>query len=100
MSDEDGPFDTAVKNAVVEHMNADHADDCAAICRARLAAPIVGARLTGYDARALTFSVEDERGERSALDVPWLRPVVERADLRAQLAEMALEARRPGTPAR
>lgn len=81
-----------VVEAVVTHMNADHAQDCVTLCRRHAGDPSIEvARLVHLDADALVFEVSgagDDHPGQSPVRIPWLRPLRERADLRIQLTEM------------
>lgn len=82
-----------VVRAVAAHMNADHAADCVAICQLVSGRPTISsARLVTLDDTGLEFEVEAD-GATTSLRVPWRRPIVERADIRHQVAEMTHTAR-------
>jgi hypothetical protein len=90
------PFGPEVVAAVVSHMNADHAADNLAICRAATGEPALrSAQLRTLDRAGLVFDAEGPGGS-VAVVVPWRREIVERADIRLQVTEMALEARPEG----
>jgi hypothetical protein len=89
-----------VVDAVVAHMNADHLGDSLALCRAFAQSPALSAaRLVRLDDQGLDFEVEIDE-VLTALRIPWSRPLASRADIRAQLKEMTLAARKaPAGPA-
>jgi hypothetical protein len=86
----DDPLAPAVVDAVVTHMNADHAADCLAICAVHGAPPwAASARMAGYDASGARFVVEDSTGSRRAEVVaPWVGELRTRSDVRHELVAM------------
>jgi hypothetical protein len=89
------PFELTpeVTAAVVAHMNADHLGDSLAICRHFAEAPMLSAaRLVSLDSEALEFEIEVDE-VLTSMRIPWLRPLEDRADIRAQLKEMTFTAR-------
>lgn len=88
------PFDDEVVAAVTRHMNVDHADDCVVICKAfgGLAA-VTSATAVGYDADGMRFLAVTPGGEVEVV-VPWSGPIVERADVRAEVVRIHEEAAR------
>lgn len=70
-------FPPEVVDAVLRHMNSDHADDNLVIARANGAPDAVEATMTGLDADGGVWSVAG-----AELRIPWTIPVAERADLR------------------
>src|SRR5262245_36161915 len=85
MSDLFGPDVVA---AVMRHMNEDHAADSVLICRAQGGQPATTeARMSGMDAMAIEF-VATVGGDEVVVRVPWAAPVTERAQIRAEVAQM------------
>lgn len=93
-------FSDEVVAAVLGHMNDDHTDDSLVIVRGFAEPRATAATMTGLDTEAGEWTA-DVDGEAVAVRVPWLGPVVERADLRREvvaLYDAALE--RLGLPPR
>lgn len=93
-------FSSDVVAAVLHHMNDDHTDDSLVIVRGFAEPAATAATMTGLDAEAGEWSA-DVDGESVAVRIPWLGPVVERADIRREvvaLYDASLE--RLGLPAR
>jgi hypothetical protein len=93
-------FSDDVVAAILHHMNDDHTDDSLAITRAFAEPAAETATMTGFDAEATSWEVA-VGGEVRAVTIPWLGPVVERADVRREvvaLYDAAVE--RLGLPAR
>src|SRR5687767_4497885 len=71
-----------VVHAVVEHMNADHAADCLAMCRAATGdRTLDAASLRAIDEAGLDFDAVGVDGPRE-VRIPWRRPLQDRADIR------------------
>lgn len=93
-------FSDDVVDAVLHYMNDDHTDDSLVIVRAFAEPTATAATMTGLDAEAGEWSA-DVDGKSLAVRIPWLGPVVERADIRREvvaLYDAGLE--RLGLPAR
>jgi hypothetical protein len=77
--------------AVLAHMNGDHADDCAVICRGLGGRPqTVSARMTGLDLDAFEFVATDADGDHP-VRVACSRRLADRAQIRAEAARMCHE---------
>lgn len=74
-------FDDSVVQAVLTHMNDDHADDSLRIVRAFAAPQATSAAMTGLDAEKGVWSARVEDTD-TVVEVPWPIEVTERADLR------------------
>lgn len=74
-------FDDSVVQAVLTHMNDDHADDSLLIVRAFADPQATTATMVGLDATAGRWTAEVE-DTTTAVEVPWPIEVTERADLR------------------
>lgn len=74
-----------VVEAVVAHMNGDHADDQLAIVRAHGRPDAASATLMTLGADGLTFDIEESEGSElvgERVIVPWPMPIEQRADIR------------------
>lgn len=89
-------FDPAVVDAVLAHMNDDHADDSLRIVRAFGRPQATAAEMVGLDEHGGIWWVEvvDEGGgDGSELRVEWPgAPLAERADIRRAVVELHDEA--------
>lgn len=75
-------FEQSVIDAVVAHMNGDHADDNLVIVRAFGAPEATAATMTGLDADVAVFRVTEPGGERE-LSIAWPgAPLTERPEIR------------------
>ncbi|MCC7366382.1 MAG: DUF2470 domain-containing protein [Dehalococcoidia bacterium] len=84
-------FSPDVIAAVSGHMNADHPEDNALICRALGTEPSTEtARMTGLDEQGVTFAAQTPAGERT-VRVPWATTPVERRDIRMEVVRMYRE---------
>lgn len=93
-------FPSDVVDAILHHMNDDHTDDSLAIVRAFAEPSATAATMTGFDSADTTWDAEVD-GTTRAVTIPWLGPVVERADVRREvvhLYDVAVE--KLGLPAR
>jgi hypothetical protein len=80
--------------AVVTHMNDDHATDCLTLCQvAADRRDLTAARLVSLDEEGLDFEATGADGSTTAVRILWRRPLLERADIRHQVAEMTHDAR-------
>jgi hypothetical protein len=78
----------AVVAAVLAHMNGDHPEDCAVICRGLGGRPATSsARMTGLDRDAFEFLATDADGEH-VVRVRCSTPLADRAQIRAEAARM------------
>jgi hypothetical protein len=78
-------FTDDVIDAVVAHMNGDHADDQLAIVRAHARPDAASATLLTIGADGLTFDVWVPQGEETVAErhtVAWPMAIEERADIR------------------
>ncbi len=80
-------FPDDVVQAVLAHMNDDHAADSLVIVRANGAPDAIAATMTDLDTTAGTWSVVTAEGRRE-LVVAWLGPVADRSDLRRAVVEL------------
>ncbi|GAA2796821.1 DUF2470 domain-containing protein [Saccharopolyspora taberi] len=86
------PFDQQVVDAVVRHMNEDHAADSLLIVRALGGLPeATSATATGVDGEAISFDAQAGEGGVE-VRIPWSRPLTERAEIRAEVVRMHREA--------
>lgn len=77
-----------VVDAVLAHMNGDHADDCAVICRGLGGRPhTTAARMTALDTVGIELLAAGPDGEE-VVRVPFTEPLTERAQVRAEVARM------------
>lgn len=77
-------FDSNVVDAVLRHMNSDHADDNLLIARAFVSPEASAARMVGLDGDGGTWLVRVGGEEREAR-VPWSTPVTERPEIRREV---------------
>ncbi|GEK80438.1 DUF2470 domain-containing protein [Agrococcus baldri] len=78
-------FTDDVIDAVVAHMNGDHADDQLAIVRAHGRPRAASATLVTIGADGLAFDVQEAHGAEAVTErvlVPWPMPIEQRADIR------------------
>jgi len=80
-------FSADVVGAILHHMNDDHTDDSLAIVRAFAEPAASAATMTDVDASGGTWDVEVDGVSRTVV-VPWLGPVVERADVRREVVAL------------
>jgi putative heme iron utilization protein len=95
-------FGPTVTDAVMRHMNDDHAADSLLICRALGAQPTAtAARMSGMDQTGIHFEAQVDGGPVT-VRIPWGAPVTERAQIRAEVVRMYTESRvalgLPATP--
>ncbi len=77
-----------VVEAVMAHMNGDHAEDCVVICRALGGRPdTIAARMSGMDAEGIELRATGPHGELP-VRIPFSEPLTERAQVRAEVARM------------
>jgi len=76
-----------VEVAVCSHMNQDHASETLAMAQA-VADNVVRAECTGLDAHSLRISAQTADDVNVTLRIAWLRPLVDRADIRHQVVEL------------
>jgi putative heme iron utilization protein len=94
-------FSPDVVAAVLHHMNNDHADDCAVICRGlggqREATAAV---MSGLDSEAAYFEAT-VNGEVVPVRIPFRQTLTERAQIRVEVTQMYYDAcARLGLPSR
>lgn len=87
------PFDLTedIVAAVTAHMNGDHAEDNAVICRGVGGRPdTVTATMTGLDLDAIEFTIRTEAADAGAevVRIPFAAPLVDRPQIRAEVARM------------
>jgi hypothetical protein len=80
-------FAPEVVDAVLHHMNDDHADDSLVIVRAFAEPEATGATMTGLDSSGGTWDVAVGAAPRS-VTIPWTEPALERADLRREVVRL------------
>jgi len=80
-------FPDDVAQAVLRHMNDDHAEDNLVIVRGNGAAAATAAEMIDLDTEGGTWLVTEPDGERELI-VEWPEPVVERADIRVQVVAL------------
>lgn len=82
-------FPTEVVQAVCDHMNGDHPEDCVLIVRGLGGVDgATTARMTGLDERAARFEALLADGSTRSLDVAFSEPVTERAQIRVEVVRM------------
>jgi putative heme iron utilization protein len=88
----ENPFGPDVVEAIMRHMNDDHADDSVVICRAFGGrADVEQVTMTGLDGDGMDFTAVAPEGE-VAIRVPWGEPLTERAQVRAEVVRLHTEA--------
>lgn len=91
-------FTDDVVDAVVAHMNGDHADDQLAIVRAHARPEAASATLVTIGADGLAFDVRVGTGAADApperVIVPWPMPIAQRADIRRAVVMLMPRAQR------
>lgn len=93
-------FSPEVVGAILHHMNDDHTDDSLTITRAFAEPAAAAATMTGFDSDVSTWDVVVD-GETRSVTIPWLGPVVERADVRREVVALYdAAAEKLGLPAR
>ena len=81
-----------VVTAVMAHMNGDHAEDCAVLCRALGGQPdTIEAHMTGLDPDGLDLVAVVTGGE-AQVRIPFGHRLTERAEVRAEVARLYHEA--------
>lgn len=94
-SGEPGEFEISAsdRRAVMEHMNADHADALVLYARAfGTVADVSAATMTDIDARLMCLRVDGADGPQH-IQIPLSRRIESRDQMRAVLVEMAANAR-------
>lgn len=92
MSEPDPVFTPAAVQQITAHMNADHAEDNALICRALGGVPAAtAARLSAVDADAFHF-VATVHGAPVSVRVPFRARLTERRQVRSEAVRMYAEA--------
>jgi putative heme iron utilization protein len=94
-------FSPEIVAAVMRHMNDDHADDCAIICRALGGPPdTTSAVMSGMDSAAAYFDATV--GDSVVpVRVPFSQTLIERAQVRVEITQLYYTAcERLGLPAR
>lgn len=86
------PFAPEVVAAIARHMNDDHAEDNAVICRGLGGQPATtAATMTGMTPAGIVFEATVD-GAPTEVVVPWSEPITERAQVRAEVVRMHAEA--------
>ena len=86
--DPDNPFPPDAVEAIVRHMNDDHADDSLVICQAFGGRPDVQrVTMTGLDGEGMDFRAVVPEGE-VMVRVPWGEPLTERAQVRVEVVRL------------
>lgn len=84
------PFDLTpdIADAVIAHMNGDHAADNVVICRGIGGRrDVTAARLVALDLETVTFAAETPDGP-AELVIDFSEPLADRAQIRAEVADM------------
>jgi stringent starvation protein B len=82
------PFSQAVIDAVMSHMNRDHAADSLLIVRSLGGEPsAIAAEMSGMDGDAIEFLATVD-GRRRTVRVPWSEHLTERARVRGEVTRM------------
>ena len=77
-----------VVDAVLAHMNGDHPEDCAVICRVLGGRPdTTTAVMSGLDADAIHFVATGPDGD-APVRIPFAQELTERSQVRAEVARM------------
>jgi hypothetical protein len=93
-------FSADVVGAILHHMNDDHTDDSLVIVRAFAEPAADSATMTDVDSAGGTWDVEVDGAARS-VNISWLGPVEERADIRREVVALYdAAADKLGLPAR
>lgn len=92
-------FPDDVVQAVLGHMNDDHAGDSLVIVRAYGAPAATAAQMIDLDTTRGIWRVTEPGGPRE-LSIDWLGPVAERADLRREVVALYESARTETQPPR
>lgn len=90
-------FTDDVIEAVVAHMNGDHADDQRTIVRTHALPEAASARLITIGADGLAFDVQTGTGAEAVTEritVPWPMPIEQRADIRRAVVMLMPQDRR------
>lgn len=81
-------FAPDVVAAVLRHMNSDHADDCAVICRGLGGQPeATAAVMSGLDSDAAYFEATVD-GDPVRVRIPFSEALTERAQIRVEITQM------------
>ncbi|GAA2735871.1 hypothetical protein GCM10010439_61780 [Actinocorallia aurantiaca] len=86
------PFGPEVVAAITAHMNGDHAEDNALICRGLGGVEAVSAVNTGLDAEAMVFEAVLADGAEREVRVPFSEPIKDRVQVRHEVVRMYQEA--------
>ncbi|GHD44335.1 DUF2470 domain-containing protein [Mycetocola manganoxydans] len=78
-------FGPEVVDAVLRHMNSDHADDNLLIVRAFADPAAASARMTGLDGEAGEWDVTATDGTVARVRIDWCSPVTERSGIRREV---------------
>lgn len=73
--------------AILHHMNDDHNDDSLVIVRAFAEPDATVAVMSGFDGETTSWDVTVD-DETRTVNIPWLGPVVERADVRREVVNL------------
>jgi hypothetical protein len=82
------PIDRGAVDAIVTHMNRDHAADNLVIVRGHGARDAVSAALLDLDREAGVWSVTTTDDEQYLLRVPWQEPLSDRRSARVQIVAL------------
>ena len=87
------PFAPHVVDAVLQHMNEDHAEDCLLIVRMLGGVPdAVAVALTAIDPVGAIYAVGRPQGDAIQVVIPWYSQIAERTAFRTEFARMYREA--------
>ena len=84
------PFTPDVVEAICRHMNEDHPDDCVRMVRGLAGVDADRVTMTGLDADAAFFRVEEPRV--ADVSLPWSGRLTERGQVRVEVVRMHEEA--------
>lgn len=86
-------IDDRAVEAIVGHMNGDHAGDNLVIVRGHGFPEAMSARFTGFDAIEARFAIITASGDVREVTVPWLHaPVLERSEVRREVVALFVAA--------
>jgi putative heme iron utilization protein len=96
----DGVFTPAVVDAILTHLNEDHASEALLICQTLGFQPLAtSATAVALDDLGIDFLVDGPTGEAD-VRIPWDDRLVDREQVRAEVVRLTAEARRmSGLPA-
>jgi hypothetical protein len=78
-------FSPEIVDAVLRHMNTDHAADNLVIVRAFADPAAASAVMTGLDGDGGEWAVTSQAGQTTTVRIDWATPVTERAGIRREV---------------